>query len=258
MTTLRFLFILLLALNALAFAAIRGWLGSAAPGGEPERVTNQLNPEQIRLVTAGADDAPTVVTSVPEQPTSSVGTTAEPASEPSSEPTTKAATETEVESPPQVEAVSRETQPAAICVAWGELAADAADSLAARLNAAGIKFSRSKKDTPSNWWVRVPPQGSRALAEQKVRELREQGITDTFIVQESGPAQFAISLGLFRTEKSAQLLLAQVRTKGVRDAGVEPRLTTTYRIQATLPQDKVATVEGRRSPLGSRRERCTP
>ena len=49
MTTLRFLIILLLVLNALAFSALRGWLGSAPPAGEPGRIASQLNPERIRL-----------------------------------------------------------------------------------------------------------------------------------------------------------------------------------------------------------------
>jgi hypothetical protein len=221
-------------------------VGRAAPGGEPERVTNQLKPELIRLVTAGAEDVPVVAAPMPDQPASSIGTTAEPAPAPAAEAASLP------------EPIARKADPAAICVAWNDLAADAADSLAARLDAAGIKFNRSRRETPSNWWVRVPPQGSRAQAEQKVRALREQGITDTFIVPESGPSQYAISLGLFRTEKSAQLLLAQVLAKGVREAGIEPRLTTTYRIQATLPQDRVAAVEGRRSQLGGRREACTP
>ena len=49
MTTLRFLIILLLILNALAFSAVFGWLGNTPPAGEPERIASQLNPERIRL-----------------------------------------------------------------------------------------------------------------------------------------------------------------------------------------------------------------
>ncbi|MCK6399815.1 MAG: SPOR domain-containing protein, partial [Thauera aminoaromatica] len=49
MTTLRFLLILLLILNALAFAAIGGWLGGEPPAGEAGRIAAQLHPERIRL-----------------------------------------------------------------------------------------------------------------------------------------------------------------------------------------------------------------
>lgn len=48
MTILRFLLILLLT-NALAFAAIGGWLGGEPATGEAARIATQLHPERIRL-----------------------------------------------------------------------------------------------------------------------------------------------------------------------------------------------------------------
>ncbi|ATE58569.1 SPOR domain-containing protein [Thauera sinica] len=261
MTTLRFLFILLVVLNALAFAAIKGWLGSAAPGGEPERISNQLRPEQIRLGAAGMEEAAQAApASEPppapdEAPTAPGEAPAETASE-TGAPASAAVAGSEP-APPAVPEAAAPPAAAPVCVAWAELPADEADRLAARLNAAGFKYVRTRKETPSSWWVRTPPQGSRAQAEKRVGELRELGITDTFIVQESGPSQFAISLGLFRTEKSAQQLLVQLRAKGARDANAEPRMTTTFRIQASLPRDRVAAVEGRRPPLSERRTACT-
>lgn len=50
MPVLRFLVILLLILNLLALAAWRGWLGEGDTRGEPERITNQLRPERIHLL----------------------------------------------------------------------------------------------------------------------------------------------------------------------------------------------------------------
>ena len=47
---LRFLIILLVLLNVLALAAWRGWLGEGTARGEPERITNQLRPESIRVL----------------------------------------------------------------------------------------------------------------------------------------------------------------------------------------------------------------
>lgn len=58
MSTLRFLFVVLLALNALAFVAIQGWLGTPAVRGEPERLANQLHPERIRLAGRESPDTP--------------------------------------------------------------------------------------------------------------------------------------------------------------------------------------------------------
>ena len=61
MTTLRFLIILLLVLNALAFTAVIGWLGSGPPAGEAGRIAAQLHPERIRLAgeAVGSGLAPT-------------------------------------------------------------------------------------------------------------------------------------------------------------------------------------------------------
>ena len=65
MPTLRLVLIVLLALNLLAFAAIRGWLGRPAPDGEPERISNQLNPDRIRLATVAAPAAPLAIAGPP-------------------------------------------------------------------------------------------------------------------------------------------------------------------------------------------------
>ena len=49
MPVVRLLFFVLLLVNAIAFMLLEGWLGSSAPRGEPERLTNQLRPGQIVL-----------------------------------------------------------------------------------------------------------------------------------------------------------------------------------------------------------------
>ena len=51
MSLLRIAILILIALNALAFAGIKGWLGAGAPSKEQERISTQLNPERIRLAT---------------------------------------------------------------------------------------------------------------------------------------------------------------------------------------------------------------
>ena len=67
MTILRFLLILLLILNALAFAAIGGWLGGEPATGEAARIATQLHPERIRLTneTGATGLAPAAEASLP-------------------------------------------------------------------------------------------------------------------------------------------------------------------------------------------------
>ncbi|MCK9259219.1 MAG: SPOR domain-containing protein [Azoarcus sp.] len=208
MTTLRFLFILLVILNALAFGALKGWFGFAPPAGEPERITNQLHPDRIKMLT------------------------------PTSAPEDKAATETpaapEPAPPPDVVAPPQEPPPVAaalICRAWSGLNASDADRLSARLAAAGMTPRQRSVEVPSSWWVRIPPQPNRDAADRQARALRAKGVDDLFIVQEAGPNQFAISLGLFKTEASSRLHLSQLRAKGVRGAGIATRTTIEYRIE---------------------------
>ncbi len=281
MTTLRFLFILLLALNALAFAAIQGWLGTSAPQGERERISNQLNPERVQLIGADkptpAAPAAAAPAGVPAEPSTApapveAATQAEvaPTPQPEPEPTAQAAelpserettpaAEAEAEPPPATQPAPAEpiaARPAGICVAWAGLASDEADALDARLVAAGAKGVRSRVEVPSSWWVRVPPQSSKEQAERRVQELRQLGVTDTYIVQDAGPSQFAVSLGLFKTENRARLMLSQLSAKGVRNAGVEARTTSTYRIQATLDDAARSEIEAAQSGLAANREDC--
>ncbi len=209
MSTLRFLFILLLILNGLAFAATGGWLElRPPPHGEPDRILNQLNPERIRLAARSSRETPA---------SAATQETPAPAAAPEN----------------------------AVCAAWSGLSADEADKLASRLAEAGLSPRRSSTETPgATWWVRIPPQGSRDGAERKAKELRALGVTDLFIVQEAGPSQFAVSLGIFRTEAAANQQLAQLRTRGVRSADVEMRSAPQYRIEVTAPPARIAAAEG--------------
>ena len=50
MAPLRIIVIVLIFANLLALAIWKGWLGGGPSHGEPERLSNQLNPDKIRLV----------------------------------------------------------------------------------------------------------------------------------------------------------------------------------------------------------------
>ena len=316
MTTLRFLIILLLVLNALAFSALRGWLGNAPPAGEPGRIASQLNPERIRLAREAAPPpqattdavgqgltatlpapepsetplppaadpepdafAPDTHDPAPDENTGEMASTAPPddaiAAERPETPAQPAADD--VVAPVAVEATSAaqdassapatelatpspaaDTRPPAVCHAWANLTPDQADRLSQRLRRIGVTPIRTRTETPDSWWVRIPPQRSRAEAERRVVELNLLGVADTFIVPEAGATQYAVSLGVFKTENRARVLLGQLRDRGVTNAGIEPRVTTTYRIQADVPTRELRTVESAAPGLRGRRQTCAP
>ena len=226
MARLRILVILLVILNLLAFAGLQGWLGQPTVRGEPERLTNQLNPERIKLRT-------------PPSPQADVSRTAAPTPTP-------AAT---VPSPAPEACV-------AVVIANADAARSLGEALAAQTE---LKVRDVAVEVPNSWWVHLPPADSREAAEARAAELRKQGVSDLFIVHEPGPHRFAVSLGLFRQEAQAERLVEQFRGKGV-EARITPRGTVTHRIEIRGPAERLAALPAEiraRQPSATRGE-CQP
>jgi hypothetical protein len=92
-----------------------------------------------------------------------------------------------------------------------------AEAALAELQLAPGQVERAVIDA-GGYWVYIPPARSKSEADRKVRELRELGVTEFFVVQDAGQWRNAISLGIFRTEEAAQAFLAGLRQRGVRSA----------------------------------------
>jgi len=118
------------------------------------------------------------------------------------------------------------------CVEWGGFAVAEAPRGEEALKplALGERLTQNRTEETALWWVFIPPQGSRAGAQKKTGELKGLGIDDFFIVQEEGKMQWAISLGVFRTEESAKSRLEALRTKGVRSAQTGERETRVTKV----------------------------
>ena len=216
MHAMRILIIVLVLLNALAFASTQGWLGVSAPQGEPERLSNQLNPERIGLRT---DAHPNLAPRASAAPADAAEST-----------------------PVGPQAFSADDAPG--CLALSGLADAATETLLQALRASQpeLRAEHLTSTTPSAWWVRIPPSGGREGAERKAAELRALGIDDLFIVQEPGPNQHAVSLGLFKTEAKAQQHLAFLQRKRVRGAAITTRSATVHRIEVRGAAALIATL----------------
>ena len=137
-------------------------------------------------------------------------------------------------------------EPDELCLLWDHLPAADADRLASTLaeKFTGIRVERRAVAAEgAGTWVMVPPQGSKAEAERKISELKELGVKDLLIIQEAGPNQFAISLGVFSSEKGGQERLAELRAKGVRTARLMPRPGKEGRFQVEARGPLVKKVE---------------
>lgn len=235
MAPLRVVVIVLLFANLLALSIWKGWLGESISHGEPERLSNQLNPDKIRLV---GEEPRTPARRVPL-------------------PMPAAAVEEKVEAPPAQEAVAPQA-----CVIFSGLSADQARELSARIAKAGsgFKLVEGRGEAPSSWWVHIPSQGSKEAADKKAMELRKLGISDLFVMQEAGPSQFAISLGLYKSEQAANRQLEALKEKGVRSVQVVARGGGALRLEVRGPSDSLATVVSDLSERlrGMNRLECTP
>lgn len=187
---MRVLFLLLVLVNVAFFAWVR-YLAEPTWTSDPSPLARQVDPEKLRIVSPAE---------------------LERAAKPKPKP---------------APAPQKATVPPAIlaCVQWGSFAlADAAraEKVLAPLEL-GTRVSRRQVEESASWWVFMPPQGSRAGAQKKADELKELGISDFFIIQETGPYRWALSLGVFGTEEPAREHLAALRTRGVRTARIGQR-----------------------------------
>lgn len=230
MTHLRLFVIVLLVLNGMAALGLSGWLGSPGRQGEPERLTNQLYPERIERMSLP-------LAQVRPQLHPQGDGAALPAQDSSGAQADSAAEPREAEAP---EPAPVHTPAPPACVAFAGLAPDQARSLLAAVQKnPGVKARDVASEVPQSWWVNLPPQGSKEAAEIRVGEIRGQGVTDLFIVQEAGPNQYGISLGLFKVEGQAQRQLELLRAKGVKGVRVTPRTSLSHRVELRGPADQL-------------------
>lgn len=213
---------LLLLVNLLFYAFSEGYFGQPEnpDGGRLER---QVQPERMHIVSRGEPVAPlNVVPAVkPVEPVEPVRHE-ENASDP----------------------VSKTEEVAEVCLAWENLSSLEADHLSALLadQFADFKLTRRQADGEVNgWWIYIPALPGKAEVEKKAGELRQFGVTDYFVIPD-GPNRFAISLGVFTSEKRAQERLAEVKGKGVRSARLAPRpgKDGTISLRATGPAEPKA------------------
>lgn len=185
---MRTLFLLLVLAN-LAFFAWVNFFGELDSQSDPRPLARQVAPEKLRIL----PPEPVAQAAAPAQ--------AKPAAE----------------APPAKIA----------CLEWGAFTptdtARAGEALAPL--ALGPRLTQRQVDDVANWWVYIPPRGNRPEAQKKVGELKARGVEEFFIVQDPGPFQFAVSLGVFKTEAAAASRLEALRAKDVRTAVVGKRET---------------------------------
>ncbi|WP_298403200.1 SPOR domain-containing protein [Janthinobacterium sp.] len=189
---LKFVFWLLAGVNLLVLAIGQGYLGSfRTETREPARLKNQLQAGKLTLLT-------------PEQATA-------PAAEEGATPAAAVA------APP----------PSYACTEVGNFLLADGRRFEAQVAALELGDRQSRRNVAgqdiSSYMVYIPPQGSKEGAERKAGELKQLGVTNYFIINEGSAQRWGISLGVFKSETSAQSQLASLNKQGVHSARVAPR-----------------------------------
>lgn len=196
----------LLLVNILLFAFMQ-WGGVLTVDTDIPVVEAELNAEKVKLI---KDALPVSAAAVVSEEASVVAASAVTASEPA---LTLSADSSAV---PKV--IKQ-------CAEWGEFSGSGLAQVQAELAALslGERLTQSTIEHDSGFWVFLPPVKKRAEVQHKIEQLKKLGVNDYFVVQDTGVWMNAISLGVFRTEKSAQKFLASMQEKGVHSAKVGER-----------------------------------
>lgn len=111
-----------------------------------------------------------------------------------------------------------------VCVEWGPFSdVDRARALA-DLEPLGLGrlVSQRRVDFDSGYWVNMGPFSTRAAAENRVGDLRKQGVKE-LAVADAPKGQFAVSFGTFYSESAATAYTEELARLGINLAKVERR-----------------------------------
>lgn len=89
--------------------------------------------------------------------------------------------------------------------------------------AGGLKISQRRVDEANRWWVYIPPLPTRAAANQRVAELKKQGVDDYEFIGDDSVWRNAISLGVYGSEEAANRRVDELKRRGVRGMQAAPR-----------------------------------
>lgn len=229
----RLIFFALLLANVAFFA----WQQNAgpAPGHEPRRLQQQIDPDKVQLI-------------LPERPRPPEAA-AKPA--PAAEPAPETASSAKSETP----AKGAETAPALLCKSFSGFTPESAKALQAEIgsSAPNAKVALITSKESSSYWVHIPSQQSKAGAEKKVGELKQMGVEDSFIISEDGPNKWAVSLGLFKSREMADAYLQKLGKQGVRSAKIEVRDkgAEKARLEISAPADALGALAREIKPLAN-------
>jgi hypothetical protein len=212
---MRTLFLVLLMLNLALFAWVRGTFGAGPLNGrEPSRLEQQIAVERIRVLT-----------------------------ERDVQQLAKRASETKPAAPAPVGALPLDATVS--CMEIGEFVGDA-QLARLRDKLAELKLtdraSEQSRERPGWFLVYLPPEKTLADAEQRLEQLRAQGLRDLFVLRDESPLRFGIAVGSFRDRDLARKQVALLERRGVKGARVGESPTAVRSTRVLIRGAEVAAI----------------
>ncbi|MCL2308864.1 MAG: hypothetical protein FWC42_01115 [Proteobacteria bacterium] len=122
-------------------------------------------------------------------------------------------------------------EPATACFEWGPITDAQLGSARVALDRIpniGAYRETRHQGLARSWLVSIDGFHSRVAAVNRANELRRQGISDISVLDpERGASTFALSLGVFSSEQSAQSRAASLSEKRIGNVKIAPRGSTT-------------------------------
>jgi len=206
-------FFLILA-NLLFWAWVQGYLG-ASSNPDAQRVQQQLLAERVRVVSR--DEPPSAAKAPAENEEKAEKAVEKPVEKIEEVPESPSVAELEVKA---------QEKPMDACLRLTDITVDDAARLEKSLAEQFSDFKTARttsKEASASYWVYIPPLANKKEAEAKAVELKKLQVQEYFIIQENGPNNHAISLGLFSTREAADNYLETLKDKKVRSARVAER-----------------------------------
>lgn len=227
---MKFLLFLLLLANGGLFAWHQGYLSEIFPNQhEPERLAKQLNPDQVRLISAEtANTAPLLPSDNAATSTLANGAASAAASASVSASTSASAS---------AASAASARPPVLACLEFGNFSVAEAKKFEAELAplALGERQSRRNVQDVNTYVVQIPPLASKEAADKKAGELRNLKVSDFYVNNEpNSPVRWSISLGVFKNRAAAQSQLEQLNKQGVHSAVIATRSGNTAKLYFQL------------------------
>ena len=184
-------FLALFLANVLLYAWQQGLLGfTPETGREPQRTAQQIAPESLHVLTAA-----------------------------------EIAKLRSVVQPGKDSAVML----AQSCLEFGDFSGEVLAQVQPRIDVLGLKdrLATVQVEAPGWYLVYMPPMKTRAEADARARDLRQQsGVKDLFVIGEASPMRNGIALGSFRDRELASGFLAELESRGVKGARMADKPST--------------------------------